>query len=123
VFFWTTILEPIATGFCLAAFTAPTLGRTLAAGAAGAAIALLLAFVIIVGMPFEGDTSAAPGAAKSADPQCQAAVNGQHRSSPAIRVLSSVMRFGNRVDLGAFNREISLDLRYGNQTSRYTFIV
>jgi hypothetical protein len=38
----------------------PTLGRTVAIGASAAAIALLLAFVIIVDMPFEGDTSVSP---------------------------------------------------------------
>jgi hypothetical protein len=60
VFFWTTILGLIAVAFCLAMLTAATLGRTVAVGAAGAAIALLLAFVIIVDMPFEGDTSVSP---------------------------------------------------------------
>jgi hypothetical protein len=60
VFFWTTILGLIAVAFCLAALTTPKLGRTVAVGAAGAAIALLLAFVIIVDMPFEGDTSVSP---------------------------------------------------------------
>jgi hypothetical protein len=60
VFFWTTIVGLIAVAFCLATLTAPTLGRTVAVGAAGAAIALLLAFVIIVDMPFEGDTSVSP---------------------------------------------------------------
>jgi hypothetical protein len=60
VFFWTTILGLIAVAFCLATLTVPTLGRTVAVGAAGAAIALLLAFVIIVDVPFEGDTSVSP---------------------------------------------------------------
>jgi hypothetical protein len=57
VFFWTTIAGLIGVAFCLATLTAPSLGRTVAVGAAGAAIALLLAFVIIVDIPFEGDTS------------------------------------------------------------------
>jgi hypothetical protein len=60
VFFWTTILGLIGVAFCLATLTVPTLGRTVAVGAAGAAIALLLAFVVIVDMPFEGDTSVSP---------------------------------------------------------------
>jgi hypothetical protein len=59
-FFWTTILGLITVAFCLATLTAPSLGRTVAVGAAGAAIALLLAFVIIVDIPFEGDTSVSP---------------------------------------------------------------
>jgi hypothetical protein len=45
VLFWSAILGLIAAGFCLAAFTAPTLGRTVAAG---------------VRLPFEGDTSVSP---------------------------------------------------------------
>jgi hypothetical protein len=57
VFFWSTILGLITVAFCLAMLTIPTLGRTVAVGAAAAAIALLLAFVIIVDIPFEGDTS------------------------------------------------------------------
>lgn len=57
MFFWSTILGLIAVAFCLATFMIPTLGRTVAVGASAAAIALLLAFVIIVDMPFEGDTS------------------------------------------------------------------
>jgi hypothetical protein len=57
LFFWSTILGLIAVAFCLSAFMIPTLGRTVAVGASAAAIALLLAFVIIVDIPFEGDTS------------------------------------------------------------------
>jgi hypothetical protein len=56
-FFWFTILGLIAVAFCLATFTTPSLGRTVAVGASASAIALLLAFVIIVDVPFEGDTS------------------------------------------------------------------
>jgi hypothetical protein len=56
-FFWYTILGLIAVAFCLATFTIPTLGRTVAVGSAAAAISLLLAFVIIVDVPFEGETS------------------------------------------------------------------
>jgi hypothetical protein len=57
IFFWSTIVGLIAVAFCLATLTIPSLGRTVAVGAAAAAIALLLAFVIIVDIPFEGDTS------------------------------------------------------------------
>jgi hypothetical protein len=60
VFFWTTILGLIAVAFCLATLATPSLGRTVAVGAAAAAIALLLAFVIIVDIPFEGETSVSP---------------------------------------------------------------
>jgi hypothetical protein len=59
-FFWTTIVGLIAVAFCLATFTVPSLGRTIAVGAAAAAIAMLLAFVIIVDVPFEGETSVNP---------------------------------------------------------------
>jgi hypothetical protein len=59
-FFWSTIVGLIAVAFCLATFTVPSLGRTVAVGAAAAAVAMLLAFVIIVDVPFEGDTSVSP---------------------------------------------------------------
>jgi hypothetical protein len=59
-FFWTTIVGLIAVAFFLATFTVPSLGRTIAVGAAAAAIAMLLAFVIIVDVPFEGETSVSP---------------------------------------------------------------
>jgi hypothetical protein len=60
LFFWSTILGLIAVAFCLATFTVPSLGRTVAVGASAAAIAMLLAFVIIVDVPFEGETSVSP---------------------------------------------------------------
>jgi hypothetical protein len=56
-FFWSTIVGLIAVAFCLATMTVPALGRTVAVGAAAAAIAMLLSFVIIVDVPFEGETS------------------------------------------------------------------
>jgi hypothetical protein len=59
-FFWITICCFLALGLVLAALTTSTLGRTVGAGALAAGVALLLAFVIIVDLPFEGETKVSP---------------------------------------------------------------
>jgi hypothetical protein len=46
--------------------TADSLGRMVGVGAPAAAVALLLAFVIIVDVPFEGETSVTPHAIQNA---------------------------------------------------------
>lgn len=56
-FFWVTTLGLLTLGVVLAALTASNIGRTVGVGAPAAAVALLLAFVIIVDLPFEGETS------------------------------------------------------------------
>ena len=51
-------------GLVLAGLTASSLSRTVGVGAPAAGVALLLAFVIIVDLPFEGETSIGPAAIK-----------------------------------------------------------
>lgn len=65
VFFWVTIIGLISIGFALACITTPTLTRRTGLAATTAAVALLLAFVIIVDVPFEGQTSISPRAISS----------------------------------------------------------
>jgi hypothetical protein len=64
--FWVTACSLLVLGVALAASTASSLGRTVGVGAPAAAVALLLAFVIIVDVPFEGETSVTPHAIQSA---------------------------------------------------------
>lgn len=59
-FFWTTVIGLMAIGFALACVTDATLNRRTGRAAATAAVALLLAFVVIVDAPFEGQTSVSP---------------------------------------------------------------
>jgi hypothetical protein len=63
-FFWVTALGLLIVGFVLAGLTASTLSRTVGVGAPAAGVALLLAFVMIVDLPFEGETSIGPDAIK-----------------------------------------------------------
>jgi hypothetical protein len=65
-FFWITTVCLLVLALALAALTAPTLNRTVGVGAAAAAVGLLLAFVIIVDLPFEGETSVTPRAIEKA---------------------------------------------------------
>jgi hypothetical protein len=64
--FWVTAGCLLALGAALAALTADSLGRMVGVGAPAAAVALLLAFVIIVDVPFEGETSVTPHAIQNA---------------------------------------------------------
>ena len=64
--FWVTAGCLLALGAVLAALTADSLGRMVGVGAPAAAVALLLAFVIIVDVPFEGETSVTPHAIENA---------------------------------------------------------
>ncbi len=64
--FWITNVSLLALGVALAGLTAGGLGRAIAVGAPAAAIALLLAIVIIVDLPFEGETSVSPRAIQNA---------------------------------------------------------
>ena len=59
-FFWVTTSGLLVVGFILAWLSAATLGDTVSVGATAAAVALILAFVIIVDQPFDGDTSVKP---------------------------------------------------------------
>jgi hypothetical protein len=63
-FFWVTALGLLILGFVLASLTTSSLSRTVGVGAPAAGVALLLAFVIIVDLPFEGETSIGPDAIK-----------------------------------------------------------
>jgi hypothetical protein len=63
-FFWITALGLLILGLVLAGLTASNLGRTVGVGAPAAGVALLLAFVIIVDLPFEGESSVGPGPIK-----------------------------------------------------------
>ena len=56
-FFWITIGGLMLIGFGLALLTDSTLNRRVGLGATAGAVALLLAFVVIVDVPFEGQTS------------------------------------------------------------------
>jgi len=56
-FFWVTNFGLLIIAFGLGALTECTLAQTVGLGSAATAIALLLAFVIIVDRPFEGETS------------------------------------------------------------------
>ena len=56
-FFWITTGGLLLLALGLAILTKNSLGRTVGVGATAAAVALLLAFVIIVDLPFEGETS------------------------------------------------------------------
>jgi hypothetical protein len=64
--FWITTVCLLGLGVALAALTAGNLRRTVGVGAPAAAVALLLAFVIIVDLPFEGETSVTPRAIQNA---------------------------------------------------------
>lgn len=59
-FFWITTAGLLAIGLGLALLAPATVGGTVGLGATSAAVALLMAFVIIVDQPFEGDTSVTP---------------------------------------------------------------
>ena len=59
-FFWITTGGLIMIGFALGALTDVSLARVAGLGATSAAVALLLAFVVIVDRPFEGETSVSP---------------------------------------------------------------
>ena len=63
-FFWITALGLLILGFVLAGLTASNLSRTVGVGAPAAGVALLLAFVIIIDLPFEGESSVGPDAIK-----------------------------------------------------------
>jgi hypothetical protein len=65
-FFWITTFCLLGLAFALALLTANSLNRTVGVGAAAAAVGLLLAFVIIVDLPFEGETSVTPRAIEKA---------------------------------------------------------
>jgi hypothetical protein len=65
-FFWITTVCLLALGVVLGAATTSSLSRTVGVGAPAAAVALLLAFVIIVDLPFEGETSVTPRAIQNA---------------------------------------------------------
>ena len=56
-FFWVTVIGLMAIGSLLSMLTHPTLPRRAGIAATTAAVGLLLAFVIIVDGPFEGETS------------------------------------------------------------------
>ena len=56
-FFWTTVAGLMLIGFALACVTDATLNRRTGLAATTAAVALLLAFVVIIDVPFEGQTS------------------------------------------------------------------
>lgn len=59
-FFWVTSLGLLAIAFGLALLCPATVGGAVSVGAPATAVALLMAFVIIVDQPFEGDTSVKP---------------------------------------------------------------
>jgi hypothetical protein len=59
-FFWITISGLLAIGLFLAGLVGGDLINTIAVGATAAAIGLLLAFLIVVDLPFEGETSVRP---------------------------------------------------------------
>jgi hypothetical protein len=63
-FFWITTCGLLILGLVLAGLTASSLSRTVGVGAPAAGVALLLAFVIIVDLPFDGETSIGPDAIK-----------------------------------------------------------
>jgi len=65
-FFWVTTTGLLVVAFVLAGLTSCELGRTVGVGAPAAAVALLLAFVMIVDLPFEGQTSVSPRAIQAA---------------------------------------------------------
>lgn len=65
-FFWITISGLLLIALALAFLTESSLTRTVGVGAPTAAIALLLAFVIIIDLPFEGETSVTPDAIQKA---------------------------------------------------------
>lgn len=56
-FFWTTVLGLLALGFALALLSSATLAGVVGLAAPATAVALILAFVVIVDRPFEGETS------------------------------------------------------------------
>jgi hypothetical protein len=59
-FFWITVVGLLAVGAAVAAVAGSGLSRAVGLAAPATAIALLLAFVIIVDQPFDGDTSVKP---------------------------------------------------------------
>ncbi|MGD1036771.1 MAG: DUF4239 domain-containing protein [Roseiarcus sp.] len=65
-FFWIANASLLALGVVLAGLTAGSLGRTVGVAAPAAAVALLLAMVMIVDLPFEGETSVGPRAIENA---------------------------------------------------------
>ena len=56
-FFWVTALALLGLSLLLAAFTSTELKQSVGVAASAAAIGLLLAFVVIIDRPFEGETS------------------------------------------------------------------
>jgi len=60
-FFWVTICGLLLLGFALAALTENSLNRTVGIAGTATAVALLLAFLFIVDLPFDGETSVGPG--------------------------------------------------------------
>ena len=65
-FFWITITILLALGVVLAALTDASLSRTVGVGATSAAVAIVFSFLIIVDLPFEGETSVQPKAIEQA---------------------------------------------------------
>lgn len=59
-FFWTTATGLLLVAFGLGLLAMDTLETSVGLGATAAAVGLLLAFVVIVDQPFEGDTSVSP---------------------------------------------------------------
>jgi hypothetical protein len=60
-FFWTTILLLLGVSVILAGLTKTTVARTVGLGASSAAVALMLGFLVIVDLPFQGETSVNSG--------------------------------------------------------------
>ena len=56
-FFWVTASGLLGLSLILAGFTSPELKQSVGVAASAAAIGLLLAFVVIIDRPFEGETS------------------------------------------------------------------
>lgn len=65
-FFWITISGLLVLGLVLAGMTDSSLTRTVGLGATAATVAILLSFLIIVDLPFEGETSVRPKAIEQA---------------------------------------------------------
>jgi hypothetical protein len=65
-FFWITASSLLVLSIALASLMESSLSRTVAVGAPAAAVALLLAFVIITDLPFEGEISVNPSAIQKA---------------------------------------------------------
>jgi len=65
-FFWITILSMLSISLLLAGFCAPNISGIVSIGATASAMSLLLSFLIIADLPFEGQTSVSPTAIKNA---------------------------------------------------------